>query len=162
MSSTSEPHFYRFFPTHSEQIVVRAFVSGVLLVAMAAPLALAQMQDILPFEVQNPHRKQWSSEEATRIYTSACDLVARSVRPDKPPHLQPRFRLLLGADSDQFVRMDSVNEIQLKAWNPEKFAEGVVAVAIREVLQNEDLLKIAHQSVVLANSTLDVRKLQGR
>jgi hypothetical protein len=133
-----------------------------LLVAIAAPAAMAQMQDILPFEVQNPHGRHWSSSEAMRIYTSACDLVARSIRPDKPPHLQPRFRLLLGADSDQFVRTDSVNEIQLKTWNPEKFAEGVVAVAIRDVLQNEDLLKIAHQSVVLANSTLDARKLQER
>lgn len=142
--------------------MVRATYCAALLMVILAPLVKAQMRDSLPFEVQNPSGKHWSSEEAGRIYLSACDLVARSIRPDKPPHLQPRFRLVLGADSDQFVRSDSVNEIQLKAWDAQKFAEGVVAVAIRDVLHSEDLVKIAHQSVILANSTLDVRKLQGR
>ncbi len=161
MSSKPEPGRHTV-PIKTLQMVVREVISVVLLIGIAASLATAQAPRPLPFEVQNPQGKHWSSEEAGRIYLSACDLVARTVRPDKPPHLQPRFRLLLGAESDQFVRMDSVNEIQLKAWDPQKFAEGVVAIAIRDVLQSEDLLRIAHQSVILANSTLDVRRLQGR
>jgi len=161
MRSKSEPRRSSFLPAISKGLV-RAAYCAVLLMVITASLAMAQVSDPLPFEVQNPHGKHWSSEEAGRIYLSACDLVARSIRPDKPPHLQPRFRLLLGAESDQFVRSDSVNEIQLKSWDPQKFAEGVVAVAIRDMLHGEDLLRIAHQSVILANSTLDVRKLQGR
>jgi hypothetical protein len=69
---------------------------------------------------------------------------------------------VLGADDDEFVRDGPVNEIRLKSWNPEKFAKGVVVVAIRDVLHADDLAKIAHQSVVLADSSLDVRELHSR
>ena len=144
-------------PTTSSRVVVKV----ILLVMIGVPLA-AQSQNGAPFEVLNPKKQHWYRVEATRIYTSACDLVARSIRPDKPPHLEPRFRLVLGADDDEFVRAGAINEIRLKSWNPEKFAQGVVVVAVRDVLHPDDLAKIAHQSVVLADSTLDVRELRER
>ncbi|HEX8818119.1 MAG TPA: hypothetical protein VF753_21700 [Terriglobales bacterium] len=124
--------------------------------------ACCQSAKPAPFEVQNPQKKQFFPAEAGRIYNSACALVARSIRPDNPPALQPHFRLVLGADDDEFVRNGSVSEIHLKSWNPEKFAEGVVVVAIRDVLHADDLEKIAHQSVILADSTLDVREVTER
>ena len=116
-------------------------------------------QNNLPFEVSNPGNKKWSPTEAARIYDSACDVLARTVRPEKPPHLRPKFRLILGAESDQFVNEGGVAEIQLKSWNDEKFAEGVVVVAVREVLQADDLARVVHQSVALAASTVNVHEL---
>jgi hypothetical protein len=116
-------------------------------------------QNTLPFEVSNPGNKKWSPAEATRIYDSACDLLARTIRPEKPPHLRPKFRLVLGAESDQFVNEGGLIEVHLKFWNPEKFAEGVVVVAVREVLRADELARVVHQSVSLAASTISVHEL---
>jgi len=161
MSPNSEPTSARFFANRFAHVV--PFVLYVtILIVFGAPFAWGQTQKTSQFEVQNPKKQRWYPAEAGRIYTSACDLVARSVRPDKPPHLEPRFRLVLGADDNEFVRDGPVSEIRLKSWNPEKFAEGVVVVAIRDVLPTDELAKIAHQSVVLADSTLDVRELRER
>jgi hypothetical protein len=113
----------------------------------------------LPFEVSNPNNQKWPPAEAARIYDSACDLLARTIRPEKPPHLRPKFRLVLGADSNLFVNEGGVTEVHLKSWNPEKFAEGVVIVAVREVLQADELARVVHQSVSLAASTVNVHEL---
>lgn len=129
-----------------------------LLLLMTAALGCAQ-QNAMPFEVSNPNNKKWPPAEATRIYDSACDLLARTIRPEKPPRLHPKFRLVLGAESDQFVNEGGVTEVQLKSWNPEKFAEGVVVVAVRDVLREEDLARVVHQSVSLASSTVNVHEL---
>ena len=155
MSPNSEPTLIGFLP---RKVVLRAILYAVALIVIGAAPAWGQGQSTPPFEVQNPKKQRWYPVQAGRIYNSACDLVARSIRPDKPPHLEPRFRLVLGADDNEFVRDGVVNEIRLTAWNPEKFAEGVVAVALRDVLHTDELAKIAHQSVVLADSTLDVRE----
>jgi hypothetical protein len=141
--------------------VVR-FALGVAAVLALTAAAWCQSAKPSPFEVENAKKQQYFPAEAKRIYTSACALVARSVRPDNPPTLEPHFRLVLGTDDDEFVRDGTVSEIHLKSWNSEKFAEGVVAVAIRDVLHGDDLEKIAHQSVILADSTLDVREISER
>ena len=114
----------------------------------------------VPFTVSNPKHKKWSSEEAAKIYYSACELLARTVRPEKPPHLHPRFLLVLGANDDQVLRTDTAVEIHLKSWDVDKFAEAMVMVAAREVLQREDLTKIARQSVSVAQSTVSVERLE--
>ena len=113
----------------------------------------------LPFEVSNPKNKQWSPDEANRIYNSACQLLARTVRPDKPPELHPRFLLVLGAKNDEFVRDGSHVEVHLKNWQPEIFAQAVVNIAVRDLLRGDQLWQMAHQSVVLANSTIDVHEI---
>jgi hypothetical protein len=119
-----------------------------------------QSQATLPFEVSNPKHKKWPEAEAGRIYSWACDLLARSIRPEKPPELRPKFRLVLGAEHDEFVRDGNATEVHLKSWDPEKFAQGVVVVALRDLLPKTDLARLARQSVSLADSTLDVRDMQ--
>ena len=131
-----------------------------LMMFIAFPLVAVQAQSGLPFEISNPKNKKWPELEASRIYNSACSLLARSLRPEKPPTLHPRFRLVLGSEDDAFVRRGKVVEIHLKSWNAEKFAQGVVVVAVREVLQDDDLRRLAHQSVTMANATLDVGELR--
>ena len=116
--------------------------------------------DTLPFEVSNPKHKKWPEAEASRIYTSACDLLARSVRPEHPPQLHPKFRLVLGTENDEFVRDGSIEELHLKSWDPEKFAQGVVVVALRELVPRPDLARLARLSVTLAESTVDATDFQ--
>jgi hypothetical protein len=114
----------------------------------------------MPFEVSNPKHKKWPETEAGRIYTSACDLLARSIHPEHPPLLRPKFRVVLGAHSDEFVRDGALTELHLKSWDPEKFAQGVVVVALRELVSRPDLARIARLSVTLAGSTVDVSDLR--
>jgi hypothetical protein len=131
--------------------------------ATVSPATMATMSPAasgLPFEVINPKHKKWPEAEAGRIYMWACDLLARSIRPEKPPQLHPKFRLVLGTDDDEFVRDSAATEIHLKTWNPEKFAQGVVVVALRELVPRTDLARLAHQSVSLAGATLDVSPLR--
>ena len=125
-----------------------SFVSGAL------------AQEAVPFEVSNPKHKKWSSEQAAKIYYSVCDLLARTVRPEKPPHLHPRFVLVLGGDTNQILRTGSAVEIHLKSWDADKFAEAMVLVAAREVLQMDDLMKIARQSVSSAEATVSADRLK--
>lgn len=89
----------------------------------------AQNAAALPFEVSNPKGLKWSAEEAARIYKQACAVVARSLRPDRPPLLQPAFVLVLGARENQVVRIDRNSELRLKKWDPEGFAEGTVILS---------------------------------
>ena len=138
----------------------RAVLGSFLMCAVAAPIARIHAQTSLPFEISNPKNKKWEANEAVRIYTWACDLLARTIRPEKPPQLHPSFRLVLGADNDEFVHLNSVFEIRLKSWNPEKFSQGVVLVAVNGLVQGEELNRVVRESVSLANSTLDVRQAQ--
>ncbi|HLW89383.1 MAG TPA: hypothetical protein VKR57_12890 [Terriglobales bacterium] len=130
----------------------------VLLLLAAAASGCAQ-QSALPFEVSNPGNKKWPPKEAVRIYNSACDILAHTIRPEKPPVLRPNFRLVLGAESDQFVNEGGVTEVHLKSWDAEKFAEGVVVVAVRDLLRADELARVVHQSVSLAAATVDVHEL---
>ena len=114
----------------------------------------------MPFEVSNPKRKKWPEADAERIYTSACDLLARSIRPEHPPQLRPKFRLVLGTDHDEFVRDGALEELHLRSWDPEKFAQGVVVVALRELVPRPDLARLARLSVTLAGSTVDLSDLR--
>jgi hypothetical protein len=140
----------------------RAFIALFLLVLVTSANMAHAQQSTLPFEVSNPKHKKWPEAQAGRIYTWACDLLARSIRPEKPPQLRPKFRLVLGTDGDEFVRDTNATEIHLKNWNPEKFAQGVVVVALRELVQGQELARMARQSVSLADSTIDVREIPNR
>jgi len=139
-----------------------AILSAFLMCVVAAPALYTHAQTALPFEISNPKNKKWEVAEAIRIYSWACNLLARTIRPEKPPQLHPSFRLVLGADNDEYVHQNAVFEIRLKSWNPEKFSQGVVLVAMSGVVQADELNRVAHQSVSLANSTLDVRQRQPR
>lgn len=143
-------------PRTSVRLARRLLPCAILLLVSAV---CGCAQNTLPFEVSNPRNQKWSPVEATRIYDSACDLLARTIRPEKPPHLRPKFRLVLGTDSNLFVNEGGVTEIHLKSWDPEKFAEGVVVVAVRDVLRADDLARVVRQSVSLASSTVSVREL---
>jgi hypothetical protein len=149
-------------PLLTARLARRAFTALFLLV-LVLPASLVHAQDSkLPFEVSNPKNKKWPEAQASRIYIWACDLLARSIRPEKPPQLRPKFRLVLGTDGDEFVRDTKVTEIHLKNWNPEKFAQGVVDVALRDLVQRPELARLVRQSVTLADSTIDVREIPSR
>jgi hypothetical protein len=117
-------------------------------------------QNPLPFQVLNPKKQQWSPEEATRIYVSACTLVARAIRPEAPPQLHPRFVFVLGAQNDETVRNGSMAEVHLRNWNPQAFAHAMVIMATREVLQSEQLQNLTHDVLLAAQASVTVNELK--
>jgi hypothetical protein len=113
-----------------------------------------------PFQVVNPQKKQWSPDEAYRIYTAACELVARKVRPEQPPQLRPHFLLVLGAHENEIVRNGAVSEIHLRTWDSGRFAEAAVIMAAREIVKGEDVSGLARDVLMTADASVTVNELQ--
>lgn len=131
----------------------------VLLVSMISSMALTQTSD-LSFSVSNPKHKKWPADEAQRIYVAACDRVARTIRPEKPPRLQPKFVLILGADHNEAVRIGNISEIRLKDWNPGAFSDAVVVMAAREVLDARQLASLSREVLLSAEASVSVADLE--
>jgi hypothetical protein len=120
-------------------------------------------QASLPFGVSNLKHEKLPADEATRIYFSACSHVARAIRPENPPHLRPKFVLVLGAQDNQTVRADGAAEVRLKTWNPAAFAEAVVIMAAREVLDSKEVTNLTRDTLLSAQASVSVSDLkQGR
>jgi hypothetical protein len=132
----------------------------VVLCGLACLGGKSMAQAVVPFEVSNPKHLSWSVEEAGRIYASACQLVARSVRPEKPPELQPKFVLVLGTKADQMIRAGANSEIHLRKWDPGRFAEAMVLLTLREAVKNEDVMQLARETLNAAESTISVNELR--
>ena len=132
---------------------------GLTLIAMVL-CAGCVAQSVLPFDVSNPKHQKLPVDEAGRIYLSACMLAARTIRPERPPHLQPKFTLVLGAADDEMVREEGTAKIHLKAWNPANFAQAVVMLAMRDILRNEDVQDIVRTAVLAAQASVSVRDMR--
>ena len=130
-----------------------------LLISMISLMAVAQTPD-LPFRVSNPKHKKWPVDEAQRIYFAACDRVARTIRPEKPPRLQPKFVLILGADDNEAVRIGNTAEIRLKEWNPGAFSDAVVVMAAREILDPRQLASLSREALLSAEASVSVNDLE--
>lgn len=128
------------------------------LVSMMSSMALAQTSN-LSFGVSNPKHKKWPADEAQRIYVAACDRVARTIRPEKPPLLQPKFVLILGADHNEAVRIGKTSEIRLKDWNPGAFSDAVVVMAAREILDERQLASLSREVLLSAQASVSVADL---
>jgi hypothetical protein len=138
---------------------IAGLTSLTLTLVLAFPTS-GRAQDSLPFAVSNPQHQKWAMEEAGRIYMSACALVARTVRPERPPHLHPAFVLVLGTRDDETVRSGTVSEIHLKTWNPARFAEAVVIMASRDVVNNDALISLTRETLMAAESSVSVSELK--
>jgi len=112
------------------------------------------------FEVSNPKHLDWSVDEADRIYSSACELVARSIRPEHPPHLAPKFVLVLGAERDETFRMSGVAEVHLRQWDATRFAEAMVLMAAREILKEENVVHLTRDTLAAAGASVSVSELR--
>jgi len=84
------------------------------------------------------------------------------VRPERPPHLHPGFVLVLGAENDETVRTGTVSEIHLKTWNPARFAQAVVIMASREIVNSDAVTSLTRETLVAAESSVSVTELRGK
>jgi hypothetical protein len=114
----------------------------------------------LLFEVSNPKHLALPQDEANRIYSSACELVARSIRPERPPRLAPKFVLVLGTDADETLRNGPTAEVHLREWNAARFAEAMVLMATREILKGEDVMNLTRDTLLAAQASVSVNELR--
>jgi hypothetical protein len=134
---------------------------AICIVALLEAFSSAQNSSApLPFEVSNPKHLSLPQEEANRIYSSACELVARSIRPEKPPRLTPKFVLVLGADADETLRNGPTSEVRLREWNAPRFAEAMVLMATREILKGEDVAHLTRDTLMAAQASVSVNELR--
>jgi hypothetical protein len=140
---------------------LRSLTLAVLAIGAVAILnARSTAQTTLPFAVSNPKHLDFSMEEAGRIYFSACERVARSVQAEKPLRLEPRFVLVLGAKADETVRENGISQIQLRVWDPTRFAEAMVLLSLRELLKKEDIANLTRDTLMAANASVSVEELK--
>jgi hypothetical protein len=140
----------------SKQITICALVC----IFVAAAVLGCSAQSSLPFATSNPKHLKWSSDEAGRIYFTACEHVARAIRPEKPPRLHPGFILVLGTQHNETVRNGALSEVHLKTWDPASFAEAVVIMASREILDQEEMTSLTRDTLLSAQASVSVTDLR--
>lgn len=109
------------------------------------------------FPVRNPRNQAMPYAQAETIYLSACRVVEQEFRRTEP--LRPRLTLVLGANRDALYYPN--REIQLKKWNDYRFAQGVVLLAVEDMLPKDKQILLTKLAVLEAESTVDVRELRG-
>jgi hypothetical protein len=147
----------------AHQYFVRAGIGVFILFVSFIPASSCKAQSSIPFQVSNPKHKKWPEPEAVKIYFSACEQAARAIRPENPPHLRPKIVLVLGAGNDETFRYADKSEIRLKSWRPERFAEAVVVLAVREVLAREQVAEVVRTVMLSSEASVSADELkQGR
>jgi len=108
------------------------------------------------FTIHNPRNQALPYAQAQMIYLSACRVVEQEFGQIDP--MRPRLTLLLGADSDRVYYPK--REIQLKKWDEYKFAQGVVVLAVSDLLPEDKKYSLSRLALLEAESTVDVRELK--
>jgi hypothetical protein len=147
-------------PVASRNTLSRLAMALCLVALLEAFTTAQDSSSPLLFEVSNPKHLTLPQDEANRIYSSACELVARSIRPEKPPRLAPKFVLVLGADADETLRSGPTSEIHLREWNSARFAEAMVLMATREILKGEDVVHLTRDTLMAAQASVSVNELR--
>jgi hypothetical protein len=107
-----------------------------------------------PITVRSTGKQKWPAAEAQEIYRSACLVVQQEFG----RRVRPRVVLVLGADKEG-VQWDQ-REIQLKKWNPELFAQGVVMLAFDDLLPVERRIAMTKRTLNWANATVSVQQFR--
>ena len=108
-------------------------------------------QNLLTVQVKD--KQKWPTEEADKLYLSACSAVQREFGGSRS--IRPQITLVLGADRDEAI-FDS-REIRLIKWNPYLFAQGVVVFAFEDLMPPEDRLEVARRAVSWAAATIEIK-----
>jgi len=103
--------------------------------------------------VQVKDKQKWPTDEADKLYLSACSAVQREFGGSRS--IRPQITLVLGADRDEAI-FDS-REIRLIKWNPYLFAQGVVVFAFEDLMPPEDRLEVARRAVSWAAATIEIK-----
>ena len=108
--------------------------------------------------IRNPRNQAMPYAEAQTIYLSACKVVEQEFSRADP--VRPALTLLLGNDVEGLFYQQ--RQIQLKKWDKYRFAEGVIMLAVADLLPKDKKLSLAKLAVLETESTVDVSELKAR
>lgn len=108
------------------------------------------------FTIDNPRNQPLPYAEAQALYLSACKVVEQEFARTDP--ILPRLTLVLGTGSDSVYYPK--HEIQLKKWDKYQFAQGVVILAVSDMLPDDMAISLTRLAVVEAESTVGVDELK--
>jgi hypothetical protein len=91
--------------------------------------------------------------EAQKLYRSACAVVQREFSAN--PSVAPSVTSVLGADKNEAEF--GQQEIRLKKWDRNAFAQGVVMVAFGDLMHDRSAA-MARRAVTWADQTLEVER----
>lgn len=107
------------------------------------------------FAVQVIGKQKWPTEEADKLYLSACSVVQQEFGTPQP--VRPRLKLVLGAESNR--ALFDKREIQLTQWDPYLFTQGVVVFAFEELMGPDKQHAIALRAVRWADSVVRINTI---
>ena len=108
------------------------------------------------FAIANPRSQVWPHAEAQRLYLSACQVVEQEFGRTDP--IRPRLTLVLGANANSVYYPK--HEIQLTKWNKYQFAQGVVMLAVDDLLPEDMKMSLTKLAVSAADTTVGVDELK--
>jgi hypothetical protein len=106
--------------------------------------------------ILNPNREKISGDEAERIYSRVCETVEKALKREIP--VRPRVIVQLGAREN--VLRYPMGEIMLKKWDAYRFADGVVDLALRDVVPTDERVRLSNSAVREAATTVTVCELK--
>jgi hypothetical protein len=109
------------------------------------------------FAISNPHNQSFPVSEAQALYLSACKVVEQEFSQVDP--VRPQLALLLGADADRVSYPK--REIQLTKWNKYQFTQGVLLLAMDDLMPRDKRLSLTQLAVSEAEATVDLSSLRG-
>ena len=108
------------------------------------------------FTILNPNHEDVSATKAQEVYLLVCKAVEE--RMNWSTTIRPRLVLHLGAEQNLLRLPD--REIRLKKWDEYRFAEGVVELALRDLLSPEEKAKLSILAVDQASSSVNLCELK--
>jgi hypothetical protein len=94
-------------------------------------------------------------QKRKKIYFSACSVVREEFEAKRP--IIPRVKLLLGASKDG-VLFDE-REIWLTKWDRYLFAQGVVMLALADLMAEDSTIGMTKRALNWADSTVEIERL---
>lgn len=132
-----------------------------MLLALSIP-ALAQTSSDGSFSVRHSKKANFSLNReqmhtAESIYRNACAVVQRDFL-SGADEVHIHFTVVIGAERNEVLsrRATQDDEIWLKKWDPNLFAQGVVLLAVDQRLTPDVITLLGQRAVRYSNATADV------
>jgi hypothetical protein len=103
--------------------------------------------------------------EAEILYQSGCAVVEHEFRSGSQLH--PHFTVIIGKESNEVhgvvvngSKSNPAAEIWLKKWDPIMFTQGVVVLALDEMLTTDVVAQLSKRAIHFSNAKVDVAGLK--
>lgn len=137
-----------------------------ILLVLSLP-ALAQTSPDGSFSVRHLKKADFSlnsdqMRDAETIYRTACSVVQHEFLSGAAGELHLHFTVVIGAERNEVRsrRITQADEIWMKNWDPNVFAQGVVLLAVDQSLTPDVVRRLGMRAVRYSSAAVDVSGLR--